>query len=188
MSRFTLGALLVVLWLLLWGELSFANVASGVVVVLLLFLVFPSRRVIWPHRRIHLLSLAHLGLYFVGELVLANVSVAQAVLGPRRSIRSAVLTVPLCVDDPALMTLISTMTALTPGSLIVEAGVDPAHVRVHSFGHGDPVRVAATVRRLEELSIRAIGDSAHRYALECRQPLTIDDLDVDLDVDQEDLP
>ncbi|MHB1139843.1 MAG: Na+/H+ antiporter subunit E [Microthrixaceae bacterium] len=188
MSRVTLGALLVAVWLLMWGELSFANVLSGVVVVVLLFLVFPSDRAIWPHRRVHLLSLAHLGAYFVVELLMANVSVAQAVLGPRRSIRSAVLTVPLCVDDPALITLISTMTALTPGSLIVEAGLDPAHVRVHSFGHGDPVRVAATVRRLEELSIRALGDSAHRYALECRLPLTDDDLAVDLDVDQEDLP
>jgi len=178
MSRVTLGVLLVAMWILMWGGLSVANVASGVVVVVLLYLVFPSARPIWPTRRVHPVAVAHLGAYFVAELVLANISVTRAVLGRRSSVRTGFVTVPLCLDDPGLITLISTMTALTPGSVIVEVSQDPAFVRVHAFGHGDPVRVAGTIRRLEELCIRAIGNPAHQFALSCRLPLTTDDLEV----------
>ena len=184
MSRFTLGALLLVMWILMWGELSVANVASGVAVVALLYLVFPSSRPLLPKGRVHPLAALHLVGYFVYSLVLANLSVTSAVLGRRSSIRTGFVTVPLCVDDPGLITLISTMTALTPGSVIVQVSRQPAQVRVHAFGHGDPVLVAATIRRLEELCIRAIGDPAQQFALECRLPLTADDLDVEDDSEE----
>jgi multicomponent Na+:H+ antiporter subunit E len=185
MSRLTLAVLLVAMWVLMWGRLSVANVLSGILVVGLLYVVFPSSRSAWPTRRVHPLALLHLAGFFLWSLLAANVSVTRAVLGPRSSVRTGFVTVPLCVDDKGLITLISTMTTLTPGSIIVEVSREPAHVRVHSFGHADPVRVATTIRHLEELCIRAIGNPAHQFALDCRLPMTADDFEI---VEEEDIP
>ncbi|MDQ7994141.1 MAG: Na+/H+ antiporter subunit E [Propionicimonas sp.] len=174
MSRVTIGIFLLAIWLLMWGELSVANVVGGVVVITALFVIFPSGDHTLPKRRIHPIALAHLIAYFLGALVLANVSVARSILGRRSSIRSELLVMPLCTSDPGMLTLVTTMTALTPGSLILEVRNDPPVVRVHTFGHGDPAGVATTIRRLEELGIGALGDDAQRAALEARPPLTFE--------------
>lgn len=171
MSRLTIGLFLLAIWLLMWGELSVANVIGGVAVVVGLFLVFPTDRPLLPTRRLHPVALAHLLGYFLVELVLANVSVTRSVLGRASSTNAAMVEVDLCSDDPGMITLISTMTALTPGSIIVEVHHSPPSVRVHAFGHGDPTRVAVTIRRLEELCIRAVGDRVQRAALAARAPL-----------------
>lgn len=171
MSRLTIAAFLLVMWLLLWGEVSVANVLGGILVIALLFLVFPSDRPLLPTRRVHPLALAHLVGYFLVELVLANISVTRSVLGRASATRAGLVDVALCSDDPGMLTLISTMTALTPGSVMVEVHRAPARVRVHAFGHGDPADVARTIRRLEELCIRALGDSAQRQLLAARAPL-----------------
>ena len=42
MSRLTLGAILVAVWLLLWGSITVANVLSGIAVAAFLFAVYPS--------------------------------------------------------------------------------------------------------------------------------------------------
>jgi multicomponent Na+:H+ antiporter subunit E len=172
MSRVTLGVFLLVIWLLMWGELSVANVVGGVVVIGALFLVFPTGGGTLPRRRVHPLALAHLLGYFLWALVLANVSVARSILGRRSASHSEFMTVPLCSPDPGMITLISTMTALTPGSLIVEVHREPPSIRVHTFGHGDPAHVATTIRRLEELCISALGDRTQRAALAARAPFT----------------
>lgn len=170
MSRLTIGLFLVAMWVLLWGEWSVANLLGGVLVVTALFVVFPSTRPVLPVRRVHPLPFAHLVAYFLAELVLANVSVTRSVLGRAASTRSAMIDVDLCSDDPGMITLISTMTALTPGSVIVEVHQSPPTVRVHAFGHGDPAHVAVTIRRLEELCIRSFGDTHQRAALDARAP------------------
>jgi len=172
MSRVTIGIFLLAIWLLMWGEVSVANVAGGVVVITALFLIFPTGDHTLPNRRIHPIALVHLLAYFVGALVMANISVARSILGRRSSVRSEVLIMPLCTSDPGMLTLITTMTVLTPGSLILEVRRDPAAVRVHTFGHGDPAGVASTIRRLEELGIGALGDDAQRASLESRPPLS----------------
>jgi multicomponent Na+:H+ antiporter subunit E len=171
MSRLTLGVFLLAMWLLLWGEWSVANLAGGVLVVTALFLVFPSDRPLLPTRRVHPLALVHLVGYFLVELVLANVSVTRSVLGRAAASRSGMVDVDLCSDDPGMITLITTMTALTPGSVMVEVHRSPPTARVHAFGQGDPARVASTIRRLEELCIRAVGDPTQRAALRARAPL-----------------
>src|SRR5690242_16107319 len=71
--------LLVVLWLLAWGDLSIANVISGTLVAAAILVSFPSRR---PHRnlRIDALGAIRLAGYVVTQLVLSNLLMAVEIL------------------------------------------------------------------------------------------------------------
>src|SRR5690606_14402246 len=69
MSRAVLGVMLVAMWALLWGGFTVANVFSGALVVVGLYLLFPSTRPIWPRTVLHPGAVARLVVYFVVQLV-----------------------------------------------------------------------------------------------------------------------
>ena len=158
MSRLVLGVWLLVVWILLWGELSVANVLSGLVVLTVLYLVFPTTRPVLPRRRLRPLALLHLIGYFLVELVLANWSVTRSLFSRRSSVHSGFVDVPLHTEEPGLITLITTMTALTPGSVMVRVQQSPPIVRVHAFGCTEPASVAGTIGRLEQLCAAVFGE------------------------------
>lgn len=154
MSRAAGPAGLLVVWLLLWGELSAANVASGLLVVGLV--VLADRRLRLPRRhRVHpvrvLVLLADLAL----RLVVASWAVVLTVLRPSPDrLRSGVVRVPLSATSPTVVTLVADLISLTPGTLTLDArdGV----LYVHVLGLVDPDRVRSDVGQLERLVTAAL--------------------------------
>lgn len=157
MSRAVLGLLLVVSWILLWGGLTVANVVSGTLVVLLLYLVFPSTRPAWPRTVIHPGAFVRLLGYFVVQLVVSTLLIAREVLTPRSSLQSRVIDVDMRTSSRSLLTLITSMVALTPGTMAVAVRSEPPLITVHALVLGDPQQVAEQLWRLEELCVRAFG-------------------------------
>jgi multicomponent Na+:H+ antiporter subunit E len=151
------GALLVAFWLLAWGEVSVANVASGLVVATVLLVAFP------PHRRtgtgagVSPLGVARLVLYVLGQLVPSNVLVARQILSRRSRIRTGVLAYPLHDPSEEVLSLMAHVIALTPGTMTVEATREPAVLYVHFLLLEDVDRARRTVGRLERLAVAALG-------------------------------
>lgn len=154
------GALLVSFWLLAWGEVSVANVASGLVVAAVLLLAFP------PHRRtgtgsgVSPLGAARLVLHVLGQLVPSNVLVARQILCRRSRIRTGVLAYPLHTPSEEVLSLMAHVIALTPGTMTVEATREPAVLYVHFLLLDDVDRARKTVARLERLAVAALGGDA----------------------------
>jgi multicomponent Na+:H+ antiporter subunit E len=151
-----------VVWLALWGEISVANVASGVVVVVILALLFrPDPR----GHRLHPFALVRLLGVFVWRLVSSSATVVLAVIAPTPArLRSGVVGVELSHPSTLVATIVADAISLTPGTLTLEAryadggssASAPPVLYIHVLGLSDPAAIRDDVRRLERLVVSAI--------------------------------
>ena len=153
---------LTAVWVLLWGDLSVANVLGGLATAVVIGLTFPMASVDF-HGRPHLVPVVHLAYRFVVDLVVASVQVVGLALDPRRTPRCAVLAVQLRSHSDLYLTLTAELCTLVPGSLVVEArrtaGVLYVHVLdVDSVGGIDAAR--RHVLETEERVLRALASDA----------------------------
>jgi multicomponent Na+:H+ antiporter subunit E len=159
MSRLTLGAILVAVWLLLWGSITVANVLSGIAVAAFLFAVYPSDLPWRPSGRVRPGPFLVLCGRFVVDVVWSNVWLTIAVLGPQRSVHTELVRVELRVGDPRLIAMVTNLTALTPGAMVVRVDAEGARpvVLVHVLSVRDPDRFASAMLGLERRCVRALG-------------------------------
>jgi len=167
MSRISLAVLLLGVWLLLWGSASPANVLSGLAVIAVLFVVVPSSRAMLPSHLASPWGLARLAGSFAVSLFTSNVILSWAILSPRASVRTGVIRVPMTTNDIGIATMVTNITALTPGSMVVQVDQDGpvAVLWIHVLTPGRPEDVARRVSALERACIRAVGTAAQRDAL-----------------------
>lgn len=151
---------LVVVWLLLWGDVSVANVLSGVAVAAGLLVVFPLEAVPGVDHRLRPLAVTHLFAFFAFELVVSTLQVAWYVVrGPSR-VRTGIIACPLRVQEPGLATFLANLLALSPGTMPIDVRMDPAIIYVHVLRVDSPAGVRARVAHLEELAVAALGSPA----------------------------
>ena len=117
-------AMLLAIWLLAWGSLSWANVLSGLVVAGGLMVALPDAR--RPARLpvIRPVALVRLGLRLAKDLVVANLVLIREVLSPWPRISTGVVRVPLPECSDQVLTLLANLVALTPGTIPVEVERD----------------------------------------------------------------
>ncbi len=151
------GATLVVIWVLSWGDLSVANVLSGVAVAAALLLVFPLGQVDHVEHRVHPVAIIRLLAYFVTELVLSSLAVAGDILRGNRAVRTGIVSCPLRVDADGLITFLANLIALSPGTMPIDVSTQPPVLHVHVLRLRDPELVRKRVAHLEELAVRALG-------------------------------
>jgi multicomponent Na+:H+ antiporter subunit E len=152
---------LVLVWILLWGTWSWANLLSGIVVALFVTLLLPLPPVT-EHARFRPLRVLWFMLTFLRDLAVSSVEVAWAAARPGGPIRSAIVVVDLRTDSDLLITLITETLNLTPGSLVLDIDRENRRILLHVL----PVRTEADVdqrradvQRVEESVVRAFGSS-----------------------------
>lgn len=166
---------LTAVWILLWGDLSLANVLGGAALAVLVAGGLPMPRVDF-HGKVHVPGLAYLIYRFLVDLVVASVQVARQALTPGVQPRGAVLAVHLRSDSDVYLTLTSAICTMVPGSVVVEAyrvtGVIYVHVLdVEQAGGIEVAR--ADILRIEERVMRALASDAELAAAGLtRRPLT----------------
>ncbi|GAA0306015.1 Na+/H+ antiporter subunit E [Kineococcus aurantiacus] len=129
---------LVVLWLLLWGDVSWANVVSGTVLALLVTVVLPMPKVTFGVR-LRPLRIVALLARFVVDLFAASAQVAWLAVRPGRQPRNSVVKVPLHSGSDLFVTMTAELVSLVPGSVIVELGAPSLQggqgsIYVHALG------------------------------------------------------
>ncbi len=107
---------LVVLWVVLWRDVSVANVASGVLLAVLTAQGFTVDTPASSHRIRPLQAAVLLG-YFLWKLVEANLVLAREIVTPRNSIETGIVAVPLVGASDLVATIVANCVSLTPGSL-----------------------------------------------------------------------
>jgi multicomponent Na+:H+ antiporter subunit E len=135
--RFSIAATLwlTAVWVLLWGELSVANVLGGLVVAILVEFTLRMPSVHFTGR-IHPVSLIRLLILFARDLVIASAQVVALAFTPRRVPRSAVIAVQLRTVSDLYLTLTAEVTSLVPGSIVVEAHRTTGMMYVHVLDVG----------------------------------------------------
>jgi multicomponent Na+:H+ antiporter subunit E len=154
-------AWLVLVWILLWGTWSWANLLSGVLVALLVTLILPLPHVVGGTRVRPLPLLAFLG-HFVVDLVVSGAQVAWLALRPGGQGYSAIVQVQLRTDSDLLLTMVAEALSLVPGSLVLDLDRERRTVTVHLLHVRDRAHVEqerADVLVVEERLVRAFGSA-----------------------------
>ena len=151
-------ALLAVVWILLWGVLTPAAAVGGfllgLVVVPLPRLSLGVRIRPWP-------LLVLIG-YFLVDLVKASVHVAISASTPWIRPQGRILTVPLRSDHDLFGVLTAELTALVPGSIVIDLDTSRREMVVHVFDEsaGDDAAFRAQVAAQEARVLRALARDA----------------------------
>jgi multicomponent Na+:H+ antiporter subunit E len=161
-SRYLGPALLLVVWVMLQGELTVANVVGGLLVVGIVVAVDTRLRAA-RHHRFHPVGVVLLTLDLLWRLVVSSLQVIGTVIRPTEDrLRSGVVSVPLSTDSPLVATVVADLITLTPGTLTLDArmgdaGEGRSHLLVHVLGLGDPGAVRDEVALLEHKVLRAVS-------------------------------
>jgi multicomponent Na+:H+ antiporter subunit E len=163
---------LAVVWVLFWGDLSLANVLSGLLLGLLVTLVFPLPPIEF-HGRFRPVAHARLIAVLLWDLVRSSVVVAAQAFRFGRGMTNAVVRVQLRSRSDLYLTLTTELVSLVPGSLVLEArraeGVVYLHVMdVRSEADLDQAR--RDVRDAEARVLRAFGSDDEVAALDTGHP------------------
>lgn len=152
---------LVVVWLALWGQLTWLAVASGVVVAVFVVRAFylppaetPGR--FNPYRFVILV------VRFAIDLAMASFGVAWQAIRPRPIGASSIIQVDLRTGSDLIMTLTAEAITLVPGSFVLEVDRASTTLYLHVLGARtwqDIEKMRSTVFALEERIIRALGSS-----------------------------
>lgn len=145
-------------WIALWGDLSWANVVGGVLVAGFVLAAIPLPVPVLAHRITPGPALRYFVL-FLRDLCVATFEVARQVFWPIARLRPGVVAVPLRSHDPSLLALVANTITLTPGTMTIE--VDPARAQLwvhvlHLVPYGERA-VVEQAQALERLGAKVLG-------------------------------
>ena len=141
---------LVLVWILLWGTFSAANVLSGLFVALVIILLLPLPAV--PvEGRVHPLSLMRLIFTVAYYLVLSSVQVAFLAIKPGPPPLSAVLRAHLAVKSDLVLALAVNIFNLIPGSIVLEIDQSRRMLYMHVIDVGSDRAVDRFYRQVTEV-------------------------------------
>ncbi|OAN32689.1 Na+/H+ antiporter subunit E [Mycolicibacterium iranicum] len=141
---------LILIWVLLWGNVSAANLLSGLVVALVVTLLLPLPAV--PvEGRLHPLSLAKLVGTVAYWLLVSSVQVAVLALKPGPPPLTAVLRVHLQVKSDLVLALAANIINLTPGTMAIEIDQTRRMLYVHVLDVGSDRVVRSFYKQMKTL-------------------------------------
>jgi multicomponent Na+:H+ antiporter subunit E len=159
---------LVLVWMLLWGTWSWANLISGTALALVVTVLLPLPPVVGGTRLHAAALLAFLG-HFVVDLVVSAAQVAWQTIRPSGVGRSAIIRVQLRTDSDLLLTILAEALSLVPGSLVIDMDREHRTLSMHILhvrDLADVERRRAAVLAEEERVVRAFGSPAEIAALD----------------------
>ncbi|MBM0233121.1 Na+/H+ antiporter subunit E [Micromonospora sp. STR1_7] len=161
---------LVLVWNLLWGEINWANLASGLLLGSAVLVFFPLPAVTFGGRLRPRALLAFAGRFAV-ELVSASLHIARIAVQPGYRPRGAIIAVQLRVRTDLNLALTAEAVSLVPGTLILDVDRESATLYLHVLDTHGPSDLAASRERtlaVERRIVRAVGSAAELRRVETR--------------------
>jgi multicomponent Na+:H+ antiporter subunit E len=171
------SVVLIVVWVLLWDQVSLFIVLTGLLLALLVGIVFPLPP-IDLHGRFRPLQ----GLRLVGHLLAdafrASVDVVRLAFRFGTVPRSSIIRVKLRSRSDLYLTLTAEQVSLVPGTIVLEAHRSTSTLYLHVLGATDEATIAKAVEDAldaEARALRAFGSAAEVSALDAGQPQPVYD-------------
>lgn len=121
---------LVVLWCLVWGQVTVLTVLTGVLLAIVISLLFYLPAIDLSGR----VNFWHLLVFFVRlivDIARASIDVAWLVINPKYKPSSAVIAIPLDTRSDLIMTFTAEAISLVPGSIVVDVDRQESVLYVH---------------------------------------------------------
>lgn len=171
---------LTALWIMLWGDVSWANLFGGLAVAgaVVLFARLDRASLRPTYFRPHWAT-AYVAV-LAWQLVLSNLRLAVEILTPHDGTHTAIIAVPIRGGSDAVVNLVANSITLTPGTMtvdvrrhdrdefdhtgdgIIDEMTAGATLYVHGIYGRDIEAVRHQVLELEELALKAFGSDLDR--------------------------
>ncbi|QPK81177.1 Na+/H+ antiporter subunit E [Schaalia sp. ZJ405] len=153
-----LSVWLLIVWLLVFNSVSPLTIVSGILVSLGVQILFPMPRVgtRWPVRVISVMILLA---RFLWDALMSGLHVAWIVLAGKEP-TTGIVRVDLHSNDPVHVTILSAMTSLIPGTIVVHIDRTSGRMYLHVLdldGAGGPEGVRDQTERQEARILRALA-------------------------------
>jgi multicomponent Na+:H+ antiporter subunit E len=141
---------LILVWILLWGTVSAANIVSGLAVALVITVLLPLP-VVPIEGRVHPLTLLRLIALVAYYLVLSSGQLAWLAVKPGPPPLSAVLRAHLDIKSDLVLALAVNIINLTPGTIVLEIDQARRMIYVHVIDVGSERAVNRFYRQIEQI-------------------------------------
>ena len=176
-----------VLWVLLWGDLSWANVLSGALLGALVALAFPLPPVA-TGTTVRPLQTLHLAWRFLSDLTLASFQVALTAVKPGRTPDGGLVSVQLRTSSDLFIATTSGLSSMVPGTLVIDLDRPQRVLRLHVLDlerSGGPEAVRQDTLALEERVLRAFASRTELERVGLAGPHGLSDRSADSSADKE---
>jgi multicomponent Na+:H+ antiporter subunit E len=130
MKTFLWNLLLALAWTVSTGQFMVANLLVGF--VLGYFILLFAQRALGPSAYFAKVpQVGRFALFYLWQLILANLRVAYDIVTPKHHMRPGVIAVPLDARTDAEITLLANLITLTPGTLSLDLSPDHRVLYVH---------------------------------------------------------
>ncbi len=144
------------MWCLLMGEVTWANVVSGLLVGLGVVLALPLPAMPIAGLRVNWLRLARYLLIWVGELMVASVKVAWLALRPAAPPKTAILQVPMRVSNDLVLAFATALYNLQPGGSVSDIDIANRMWTIHVLDADDEEDIVREIENVATLERRMI--------------------------------
>ncbi|MFZ6027137.1 MAG: Na+/H+ antiporter subunit E [Chloroflexota bacterium] len=155
MNLLLLNLLLALAWVALTGNFQPIDFAFGFGLGYLVLWLFSP---LWGTRRYftQMPRLVDLAVYFLFDMLRANLRLAVTILSPKMNLRPAVVAVPLTLRSETAIILLTNLITLTPGTLTLDISSDRRMLYIHTVWLEDVAQFRRQViegyeRRVKEL-------------------------------------
>ncbi len=155
LPRPALTVVLTLLWLLLNNTLSFGHLLLGLFLGWVIPLMVQRYLPVTPKVR-HPLKLCLFTLKVGYDIVVANVSVAKLVLGPKERLRPAFVEVPMDIENDSVLALLTSIISLTPGTVSASLRADHKVLLVHGLDVPDVYVLISEIKQRYEAPLLEI--------------------------------
>jgi len=157
--RVIMVALLTLIWCVLWGRVSAANVFSGLILAMTISVLGVATNYSGGVRAGPLLRFA---LMVAGDLIRSTANVALEILTPTDRTEESIIAVDLPPEARHHFLLLIVAVTVTPGTAVVDADPDTGTLYLHLLHHDRRNDTVAHVQELADLACRAFPMTAHR--------------------------
>lgn len=140
-----LNIVLAICWLFITGDFS----PNGLIIGMLLgylVLLFTQRLVGEPSYGVHVWHAIELMIFFVYEMLLANFRVALDVLRQPQHMKPGIIAVPLDAKSDVEILLLTTLVALTPGTMNLAVSHSRDVLFVHALDAENPQELRRQIK------------------------------------------
>jgi multicomponent Na+:H+ antiporter subunit E len=141
---------LMLVWVLLWGKATPANIVGGFAVAAVITWLLPLP-VVPVVGRVHPLSLLKLIVVVGYQLVLSSLQVAWLAVKPGPAPLTAVLRARLSIKSDLVLALAANILTIIPGSMVLEIDQERRLVYVHVIDAGNEKAVARFYRQVDQI-------------------------------------
>ncbi|MDY3126986.1 MAG: Na+/H+ antiporter subunit E [Corynebacterium sp.] len=155
---------LMVMWCLLMGEVTWANVISGILVGCAIVFLLPLPAMPLGGMRVSWLRLAQYMVIWAGELLWASIRVSWIAIRPGEKPKNAILTAPMRVENELILSFAVVLYNLQPGGTVTDIDIANRTLTVHVLNATTDADIKRELRAFTVLERRMIDIFERRRA------------------------